>query len=143
GSSTTPNYEVHTPNAVAAARGTFFDTFYTNNAVRPGFNGCHQFTDVLVYNGTVAVKNVANPASPTIQLRAGQRTTVPCGAVPLAPSSLTAVASGVPMSDAAIAATATAGAAIIAGGVVGGYAAAGGFSNSPISHLKKAITPTM
>ena len=47
------NYQVHTPNAVAAVRGTKFDTAYTENVIRPGYQGCEQYTDVSVYQGTV------------------------------------------------------------------------------------------
>src|SRR5215472_18775683 len=52
---TPPNYEVHTPNAVASARGTTYDTYYTTNTSRPGFPSCKEFTDVLDYNGVVVV----------------------------------------------------------------------------------------
>jgi hypothetical protein len=30
------NYEVHTPNAVASARGTTYDTYYTKHETRRG-----------------------------------------------------------------------------------------------------------
>src|SRR5882757_3369618 len=46
-------YEVHTPNAVAAVRGTRFDTAYSEGAVRPFYDGCSRYTDVSVYEGTV------------------------------------------------------------------------------------------
>src|SRR5271156_6944049 len=39
------NYQVHTPNAVAAVRGTRFDTAYSENVIRPGYQGCERYTD--------------------------------------------------------------------------------------------------
>ena len=131
---TPPNYEVHTPNAVASARGTTYDTYYPNNTGRPGFKSCKEFTDVMDYDGIVAVSSLANPSSPTVELHSGQKTTVPCGlaVLPAIALAATAGASGAGLSTAAIAAAAAGGVAV-AGGVVGGIAAAGGFdpSSSP------------
>jgi hypothetical protein len=143
-----PNYEVHTPNAVASARGTTYDTYYTNNTSRPGFKSCKEFSDVLDYDGVVAVGSLTNPSSPTIELHSGQKTTVPCGLAVLPASSLATVGTGTAaggLSGAAIAATSLGGVAIISGGVIGGIAGAGGFSSSPPPSpaSKTAITPTM
>src|SRR5260370_2825472 len=55
------NYQVHTPNAVAAVRGTKFDTAYTENAIRPGYQGCERYTDVSVYQGIVNLAQLASP----------------------------------------------------------------------------------
>src|SRR5271156_2924620 len=55
------NYQVHTPNAVAAVRGTRFDTAYSENVIRPGYQGCERYTDVSVYQGTVNLAPVATP----------------------------------------------------------------------------------
>jgi hypothetical protein len=150
---TAPNYEVHTPNAVASARGTTYDTYYTNNTSRPGFRNCKEFTDVLVYDGRVAVSSLANPSSPTVELHSGQKTTVPCGLALLPASSLAAIGTGAGAAAGGLGTAAIAGAslgsvAIISGGVVGGLAAAGGLSSSssspsPVPALKQAITPTM
>lgn len=151
---TAPNYEVHTPNAVASARGTTYDTYYTNNTSRPGFQNCKEFTDVLDYDGTVAVSSLTNPSSPTVALHSGQKTTVPCGLALLPASALAAIGTGTAaaggLSTAAIAAASLGSVAIITGGVVGGYAGAGGFSSgsnssspSPAPESKKAITPSM
>ena len=52
-----PNFEVHTPNAVAAVRGTRFDTVYIEGESRPTFGDCRKFTDVVVYEGVVSVRN--------------------------------------------------------------------------------------
>src|SRR6516164_81915 len=70
-----PNFEVHTPNAVAAARGTLFDTAYTSNVSRPTFGNAHNFTDVSVYDGSVDVANAANPSAVT-NVPAGYESTV-------------------------------------------------------------------
>ena len=141
---TPPNYEVHTPNAVASARGTTYDTYYTNKTRRRGFPSCREFTDVQDFDGVVGVRSVANPSSPTIELHSGQKTTVPCGLAPLAATSLsTGTAGG--LGTATIAATSLGGAALVTGGVVGGYAGAGGFSSgtTPAPHTKKAATTDM
>src|SRR6516164_1333740 len=74
-----PNYEVHTPNAVAAARGTTYDTYYTNHETRRGFKTCKEFTDIFDFDGTVLVRSLSNPSSPPVELHSGQKTTVPCG----------------------------------------------------------------
>lgn len=55
-----PNFEVHTPNAVAAARGTLFDVSYTTNVTRPTYGDVHNFTDVSVYDGLVDFWDIAN-----------------------------------------------------------------------------------
>ncbi|HJU28691.1 MAG TPA: FecR family protein, partial [Candidatus Binataceae bacterium] len=70
---TPPNFEVHTPNAVASARGTTYDTDYQNNANRKGYTRCKEFTDVTVYDGTVAVTNPTNPSSPPVDFHSGQK----------------------------------------------------------------------
>lgn len=143
-----PNYEVHTPNAVASARGTTYDTYYTNNTSRRGFKGCKEFSDVFVYAGIVTVSSLANPTSPTVQLHSGQKTTVPCGLAALPATTLAAIGTGTAaggLSAATVAAISLGGVAIITGGVVGGYAGAGGFSsNTPASLSSKTpITPSM
>jgi FecR protein len=133
-----PNYEVHTPNAVASARGTTYDTYYTNNTTRSGFKGCREFSDVLVYDGTVTVRSLANPTSPEVQLQSGQKTTVPCGLAPLTASSMAATGAGL-----GTAVAASLGVAVITGGVLGGYAGAGGFGGpSPPPPPPKPTTPT-
>jgi hypothetical protein len=78
----TSTFEVHTPNATAAARGTDFDTTYTEGIIRPGYEGCQRYTDVIVREGVVGV---TNPAVPTVEVDvpAGYETTVPCLLPPL------------------------------------------------------------
>jgi hypothetical protein len=146
---TAPNYEVHTPNAVASARGTTYDTYYTSHTPRPGFPSCKEFTDVLDYDGVVQVSSLTNPTSPAIELHSGQKTTVPCGLALLPASGLAAIGTGSAatggLSTAAIAAASAGSFAAVTGGVVGGYAGAGGFSSSssPAPVSKKPITPSM
>ena len=76
------NYEVHTPNAVAAVRGTDFDTSYSEGRARPGYQGCQRYTDVRVREGAVAISNLAHPTD-VVDVQAGFETTVPCMLPPL------------------------------------------------------------
>jgi hypothetical protein len=81
-----PNsFEVYTPNAVAAARGTKFDALYANGAPRQEYGACRQFTDVAVYEGIVDVSSTANPSAHT-PVSAGYETTVACSGAPLVPA---------------------------------------------------------
>lgn len=73
-----PNFEVHTPNAVAAARGTRYDTAYTEGTSRPSYGDCRRFTDVSVYEGLVAFSNPAAAAGGGVEVPAGYEATVPC-----------------------------------------------------------------
>jgi len=82
-----PNFEVHTPNAVAAVRGTRFDTAYFANITRPTFGDAHQFTDVSCHEGLVHVANAANPAG-GVNCPAGYETTVAGTADPTNPGPL-------------------------------------------------------
>jgi hypothetical protein len=73
GSSTT--FEVNTPNAIGAVRGTDFNTHYDQD----NHNDCFQDTKVDVNDGTVQVCNTANP--PVCKdIHQGQHTEVRCGA---------------------------------------------------------------
>ncbi|MGA7870907.1 MAG: FecR family protein [Candidatus Binatus sp.] len=81
------NYQVHTPNAVAAVRGTRFDTAYTENVIRPGYQGCEKYTDVSVYQGTVNLAPIGNPALGQ-DVGAGYEATLPCDKPPTAPGPL-------------------------------------------------------
>jgi len=78
----TESFEIHTPNAITAVRGTDFDTTYLEGTVRPGYEGCQRYTDVRVREGVVAVSNLANP-SQVVDIEAGYETTVPCELAPL------------------------------------------------------------
>lgn len=72
----TPNFEVHTPNAVAAVRGTRWDTAYTEGESRPTYGDCRKFSDVVVYEGVVSLRNTA--ATNGVDIPAGYEATVPC-----------------------------------------------------------------
>ena len=78
----TQAFEIHTPNAITAVRGTDFDTTYIEGVVRPGYEGCQRYTDVRVREGVVAVSNLANPTQ-VVEIEAGYETTVPCELPPL------------------------------------------------------------
>lgn len=78
------DFEVHTPNAVAAVRGTDFRVAFILGQKRFGYPGCASFTDVSVLTGIVAVANLAN-LSVTVDVPAGFATTVACDQVPEAP----------------------------------------------------------
>lgn len=83
-----PNFQVHTPNAILAVRGTTFDTSYSEGERRFGFGSCTQFTDEQTYKGTVAVKNAAAPNGIEVAVPAGYETSVVCDAPPLDPGPL-------------------------------------------------------
>jgi len=51
-----PTFEVHTPNAIGAVRGTRF-LFSFSNSPDPAYKDCVEFTDVDVETGTVQVCN--------------------------------------------------------------------------------------
>jgi len=121
-----PTYEVHTPNAVAAARGTKYDVSYQEGVNRKQFEGCHRFTDVAVYDGVVDVANVSAPGN-TVQLHPGYKSIVPCALLPTAAAAIAAAGAASGFGTGAAAAGA---AAAVGGGVVGGVAASGGFSSS-------------
>jgi hypothetical protein len=78
-----PNFEVHTPNAVVAVRGTKWITRYHEGTERPGFPSCKRFTDIEVYDGMVNVGSAANTSAQHVAVSAGYETTVACDAPPL------------------------------------------------------------
>ena len=125
---TAPDFEVHTPNAVGAARGTVYDMDHQNGVVRKEFAGCEEFSDVSVYEGDVEVSNVKNPGAGTVDVPAGKKAVVACGLIPVI---VGAAAAGTGIGTAA----AAAGGVAATGGVVGGLTAglSGGGSNPPAS----------
>jgi len=76
GSSTT--FEVHTPNAIGAVRGTVWDSLFDRNQHKEDPN-CFEWTEVDVDDGTVQVCNNATPPE-CRDVTAGHRTRVKCGA---------------------------------------------------------------
>jgi ferric-dicitrate binding protein FerR (iron transport regulator) len=134
---TAPNYEVHTPNAVAAARGTNYDTDYINGVVRKEHPGCREFTDVTVYEGIVQVSNPRNPTAGSTIVNTGHKTTVPCELL------LGATAATSAFSSTAMAAGATAlGASMVGSGVVLGVGVGGGFGRGVPSGPAPTVRPT-
>jgi len=70
-------FEVHTPNAIGAVRGTDFNTHYDNNSHKED-PSCLHTTRVDVNDGTVQVCNYATP--PVCKdVKKGQHTVVRCG----------------------------------------------------------------
>ncbi len=89
-----PNFEVRTPNAIAEARGTDYDTYYIKDENRKGYKDCREFTDVAVHEGEVEVTSTRNATAQSVRLKKDHRTTVACGALPLPPSIGALIASG-------------------------------------------------
>jgi hypothetical protein len=83
-----PNFSVHTPNAIAAARGTTYDTDYRAGIQRPAYPNCADFTDVSVSEGVVEVRNALNTTTPAVEVRPGYTTSVPCALAPLLPAAV-------------------------------------------------------
>jgi hypothetical protein len=72
-----PDFQVHTPNAIAAVRGTEFETAFIADRPCPEDRSCMRYTTVGVFHGAVSVANIANPAQ-TVQVTEGYETTVAC-----------------------------------------------------------------
>jgi hypothetical protein len=83
-----PNFEIHTPNAVAGVRGTDFETEYIEGKPCPGFPQCLRYTDVGVYEGIVEVRNPTSSKPIRVQVTSGYETTVPCELPPAPPGPL-------------------------------------------------------
>jgi ferric-dicitrate binding protein FerR (iron transport regulator) len=121
---TPPNYEVHTPNAVASARGTFYDVDHETGVHDDKYKDCTEFTHVAVFQGNVDVFNPTAPGSPTVNVKEGQKVTVPCGGAPF----FGAAPAGLGLMD--YAAIGVLGAAGLGALAVIGYGADGGFGSS-------------
>jgi len=65
-----PDFQVHTPNAITAVRGTEFETAYIAGRPCPEDRTCLRYTTVGVFHGVVAVANISNPAQ-AIQVAEG------------------------------------------------------------------------
>ncbi len=79
-----PDYQVHTPNAITAVRGTEFETAYIAGRPCPEDRSCMRYTTVGVFRGVVAVANISNPAQ-AVQVTEGYETTVACEAPATSP----------------------------------------------------------
>ena len=115
-----PNFEVRTPNAILAARGTTFDTQYTRGT-RRGYGATTQFTDERTLMGTVGARNAAGGAE--VSVPAGYETTIAGDSAPTLPGPINAT--GIPWTGVEKL-TATEPALEIAGGGGGGGVGAGG-----------------
>ena len=82
-----PDFEVHTPNAITAVRGTEFETAFIEGRPCPEDHGCLRYTTVGVFHGVVAVANISNPAQ-AILVTEGYETTVACEAPATSPAPL-------------------------------------------------------
>jgi FecR-like protein len=125
---TPPNYEVHTPNAVAAARGTGYDVDHETGMHDDQFKGCTEFSHVSVFEGTVEVYNPTNPSAPPVEVNQGQKVTVPCGLAPLSAGAAAGSGAGAGAGISTTTAAVVGGGVVVVGGVLGGIAGSGGFS---------------
>jgi ferric-dicitrate binding protein FerR (iron transport regulator) len=82
-----PSFEVHTPNAVVAVRGTDFETEFVKDRPCPEDHSCMRYTTVRVSQGVVAVSNPGKPAA-AIEVASGFETTVACESPPTSPAPL-------------------------------------------------------
>jgi hypothetical protein len=82
-----PDFQVHTPNAITAVRGTEFETAFIADRPCPEDRRCMRYTTVGVFHGVVAVANIANPAQ-TVQVSEGYETTVACESPATSPAPL-------------------------------------------------------
>ena len=82
-----PDFQVHTPNAVAAVRGTEFETAFIADRPCPEDRSCMRYTTVGVFHGVVAVANIASPAQ-SVQVTEGYETTVACESPATSPAPL-------------------------------------------------------
>ena len=121
---TPPNYEVHTPNAVASARGTGYDVDHQTGVDNDKYKGCHEFSHVAVYQGNVQVYNPTNPSAPPVDVKEGQKVTIPCGLAPTFGASSFA-------STASLGLLGLLGAGGVAVTVIGATGGFGGGSNGP------------
>jgi len=126
---TSPNYEVHTPNAVASARGTGYDVDHHTGVQDDKYKGCTEFSHVSVYQGEVQVYNPTNPSAPPVEVKEGQKVTIPCGLAPTFDEASLA-------STAALGLLGLLGAGAIAVAVVGATGGFGGHSNGPASPVQ-------
>ena len=90
-----PNFEVHSPNAVAAVRGTNFETAFIEGRPCPEDRSCMRYTTVGVSRGVVAVSNPSN-AAPAVEVAEGYETTVACESAATSPAPLGMEGMGAP-----------------------------------------------
>lgn len=91
-----PAFEVHTPNGVAAVRGTDFDTAFVEGHPCPEDHTCMRYTTVGVSKGIVEVSNPLNSTAPSVQVGEGYETTIPCESPATSPAPLGMEGMGAP-----------------------------------------------
>ncbi len=127
-----PNaFEVHTPNAVGAVRGTEWDEDYEEGTPKSQkYPDCRQITEVWVEDGVVHVTNPATPNDPGKDVGKGQYVIVPCGYIPGADAAA-ATAGGLagPLTALGIVGVGTG----IAAGVIAAHSPGGGSGPPPSS----------
>ena len=123
GSTTT--FEVHTPNAIGAVRGTEFSSDAEDGKANDKYKDCLHWTEFDVQDGNVQVCNTDNPPK-CEECHAGHECSVACGVLFLDGAAAGAAAAG---GGVGVGVGIAVGTAIVAGGVVGGIAAAGGFDS--------------
>jgi hypothetical protein len=131
----TSTFQIHTPNAVGAVRGTEWDETYTEGTPREKYPDCRQFTDFAVQDGTVNVSAVQDPTQQE-DVHAGKKSTVACGAIV---SGGTGGAGGIGGLGAGV--TAAGVGAVAVGAGLGGAAAAGAFGGGGNNPPPKPETP--
>jgi ferric-dicitrate binding protein FerR (iron transport regulator) len=89
-------FEVHTPNGVAAVRGTDFDTAFVEGHPCPEDHTCMRYTTVGVSAGVVVVSNPLNAAAPAVEVHEGYETTIPCESPATSPAPLGMEGMGAP-----------------------------------------------
>ena len=82
-----PDFEVRTPNAIAAVRGTEFETAFIEGRPCPEDRTCLRYTTVGVFHGVVSVANILNPAR-AVQVTEGYETTIACESPATSPAPL-------------------------------------------------------
>ena len=81
------NFQVHTPNAIAATRGTDLEVAFIEGKPCPEQPTCRVYTTVGVYKGIVDVSNpTSTDRTHAVAVTAGYQANVPCEMVPLSPS---------------------------------------------------------
>ena len=113
---TNPTFEVHTPNAVGAVRGTEWDTTYDEND-RERHKDCHQWTEIWVESGVVDEKCGKKDK----EIHAGEHALCGCG---FWLEDVAAGGFGIPGWIAV-------GAIVAGGGIIGGTWGGGGFGGQP------------
>ena len=134
---TTTTFQVNTPNAIGAVRGTGWTQNFGDQP-RDGFQGCLQFTDVNVDEGTVQVCNSGQPnCTPECRdVGSGQHITVACCAFFLGNAGAAGILGPV---GATVLGVGLAGG--VGAGAAAGAGAFGGSSSAPTSAPSTSTSP--